>query len=244
MALKTGNDEIGNFFVQSSYSGKVYKSQDFLNVIKFPAAQQAFTNSFDRLKELIKPIIKDVPCTIQLEWLYSPNATEIENRPEIVSFVVAGYERKKLGSWSTFVILNVSCKDIDKSQIISKLIKLSNEEVKFILPNVEAFKPIVLTKQVIQARKVINGIEGLQLPQQIQDLKGNRKRDAIKKRKELEQQLSNLILPIQKNMYEIIANNLIQTEGILGDIEGYVIKAGELTFKVNNPEFMKAKFEL
>ena len=45
-------------------------------------------------------------------------------------------------------------------------------------------------------------------------------------------------------MYEKIVSNLIKTEGILGDIEGYVIKAGDVTFKANNPEFMKSKFEL
>lgn len=244
MALKVGNDELGNFFVQSSYSGKVYKSQDFLTTIKFPAAQQAFIDGFDKLKEMIKPIIGDVPCTIQLEWLYSPNATKLEDRPGMVSFVVAGYNSDKLGTWSTFVVLNVSCDQLDSDKIKSKLIKLSNKQVKFMLPNVESFKSIDLSKESSEARATIDEIENIQLPQQIEQLKGNRKRDAIQKRKQLEKQLSDLILPVEKQMYEKIVSNLIKTEGILGDIEGYVIKAGNLIFKANNPEFMKAKFEL
>ena len=244
LALKVGNDEVGNFFVQSSYSGKVYKSQDFLSTIKFPAAQQAFMDGFDKLKESIKPIIGNEPCTIQFEWLYSPNATKLEDRPGMLSFVVAGYEANKLGSWSTFVILNVSCQKADPSQIKSKLLKLSNKEMKFMLPDVEAFTPIDLTQETSKAREVIRQIEGLQLSKQIAELKGNRKRDAIKKRKELENQLSNLLLPVEKQMYEKIVSNLIKTQGILGDIEGYVIKAGDLMFKANNPEFMKTKFGL
>jgi hypothetical protein len=242
MALKVGNDELGNFFVQSSYSGKVYKSQDFLQVIKFPPAQQAFINSFDRLREMIRPIIGETPCEIQIEWLYSPNATKLEDRPGMVSFVTSGYQESKLGTWSTFVILKVSCKDLDPNEVKSKLLSLTNEEVKFMLPDVEVFTPIDLSSEAKKAQTIILEIENQQLPQQILELKGNRKRDAIQKRKELEKTLSSLLLPIQKEMYEKIVSNLTKTEGILGDIEGYVVKAGDLMFKVNNPEFMKTKF--
>lgn len=244
MALKVGNDELGNFFVQSSYSGKVYKAQDFLSTIKFPAAQQAFMDGFDKLKEMIKPIIGNEPCTIQLEWLYSPNATKLDDRPGMVSFVTAGYHANKLGIWSTFVILNVGCESLDANKVKAKLIKLSNKDVKFMLPSVEAFKTIDLAIETQKARKTLEQIERLQLPQQIEQLKGNRKREAIQKRRSLEKQLQDLLLPAEKQMYEKIISNLIRTEGILGDIEGYVIKAGNLTFKANNPEFMKAKFEL
>jgi hypothetical protein len=243
MALKVGNDELGNFYVQSSYSGKVYKSQDFLQAIKFPPAQQAFINSFDRLKEMIKPIIQDNPCTIQLEWLYSPNATKLDNRPGMVSFVVSGYHENKLGSWSTFVILNITG-NVDANKVKNSLLKLSNEEVKFMLPDVEAFTSIDLSSETKKAIDIINQIEKQQIPKQIAELKGNRKRDAITKRKELEKALSSMLLPIEKEMYEKIVSNLTKTEGILGDIEGYVIKAGDLMFKANNPEFMKTKFEL
>lgn len=244
MALKVGNDEQGKFYVQSSYSGKVYDPQEFLTAVKFPPAQQAFMSSFDRIKGMIKPIIGNSPCTIQLEWLYSPNATKINERPGMVSFVVSGYKTSKLGTWSTFVILNIDCQELNVNEIKSKMLKLSNDEVKFILPNVEMFTSIDLSKEVRDAEISINKIESSKLPEQIEQLKGNRKREAITKRKELEQQLAALRLPIQKEMYNKIVSNLVKTEGILGDIEGYVIKAGDITFKANNPQFMKSKFDV
>jgi hypothetical protein len=244
MALKVGNDELGNFFVQSSYSGKLYKSQDALSTIKFEPAQQAFMDGFDKLREMIKPIIGNSPCTIQLEWLYSPNATQVQDRPGIVSFNVVGYNSNKLGTWSTFVVLNVSCEALDSDKIKSKLVRLSNKRVKFMLPNVEVFNSIDLSKESSKARATISEIEKLQLTQQIEQLRGIRKGDAVPRRRQLEKQLSDLILPVEKQMYEKIVSNLIKTEGILGDIEGYVVKAGNLIFKANNPQFMKAKFEL
>ena len=244
MALKVGNDERGNFFVQSSYSGKVYNPQDFLTAIKFPPAQQAFIDGFDKLRNILRPIIQKKPCVIQLEWLYSPNATKLDDRPGMVSFVTAGYYTNKLGTWSTFVILNIDCESLDPSEIKAKLLEASTKDVRFLLPNVEVFKTIDLSNETQEARRIIDTIEQAQLPQQIQQLKGNLKRDVLRKRKELEKQLEQLLLPIEKKMYEKIVSNLLKTEGILGDIEGYVVKAGPLIFKINNPEFMKAKFEL
>ena len=111
------------------------------------------------------------------------------------------------------------------------------------LPNVEAFKSIDLSREASEARATISKIEKLQLTQQIEQLRGIRKDNAVPRRRQLEKQLSDLLLPVEKQMYEKIVSNLIKTEGILGGIEGYVIKAGNLIFKANNPEFMKAKFE-
>ena len=244
MALKIGNDEQGKFYVQSSYSGRVYDPQSFLTAVKWPPAQQAFINSFDRIKSMVSPIIGKAPCTIQLEWLYSPNATKLNERPGMVSFATSGYQTSKLGTWSTFVIINIDSQVLDANEVKSKMLSLSNDEVKFMLPNVEVFTSIELSKEVRDAEAVINKIEVLKLPEQIEQLKGDRKRESVSKRKNLEQQLVTLRLPVQKEMYNKIVSNLIKTEGILGDIEGYVIKAGPIMFKANNPEYMKAKFEL
>jgi len=64
----------------------------------------------------------------------------------------------------------------------------------------------------------------------------------VQRRKELVAAIQAKLLPIQKAMYTKTVNNLLKTEGLLGDIEGYVIKAGDLMFKVNSPHFMSAKF--
>jgi len=244
MALKVGKDETGHFFLQSSYSGKVYNPQEFNTKIKYEGAQRAFIDGFDKLKNIVEPLISSSSCTIQLEWLYSPNATRLEDRPGMVSFVTAAYETSKLGTWSTFVIINVECHGLDKNKIINSLIKSSTEEIRFLLPNVELFRTIDLISELTRAKHAIGNIQKGGIVEQINHLKGNRQRAAIQQRRDLEKQIREAVLPIQKQMYEKIISNLLKTEGILGDIEGYVIKAGDLLFKVNNPNFMVAKFEL
>lgn len=237
MALKVGTDERG-FYVRSSYSGKAYDASHFETTIKFPQAREAFMNSFEKIKSLIYPLIKGKQCEIQLEWLYSPNALTSE-REGYVSFVVANYQKEKLGSWSTFVILNITG-DVDQEGLRKRLVSLSNKDVKFLLPNVNVFRPVDLTKEIAQASKALGSIA--QYEEIIKQYQGSLKRMDVKKRKDATQAIHTVLLPIQKAMYEKIANNLIKTEGILGDIEGYVIKAGDLMFKVNNPHFMSAKF--
>jgi len=246
MALKVGNDEQG-FFVRSSYSGKVYEPEGFLSAIKYPPAREAFMNSFDRIKHLVLPIIGKHNVTIQLEWLYSPNALEADPSSGKVSFVVAQYSKEKLGTWSTFIILNIQGSEgVNTDTIRRKLLAINDKEVKFILPNVDLFHSVDLRPEVAKAQKAFNQITKLE--QELEQVKekiatGGPGRNAlVSQRRMLVSQIQDKLLPIQKEMYTKIANNLLQTEGLLGDIEGYVIKAGDLTFKVNSPQFMGSKF--
>jgi hypothetical protein len=246
MALKVGNDEQG-FFVRSSYSGKVYEPEGFLTAIKYPPAREAFMNSFERIKHLITPIIGKHNVTIQLEWLYSPNALEADPSSGKVSFVVAEYRKEKLGSWSTFIVINVHADEsVNTSAIRKKLIAINDREVKFILPNVNLFQAIDLRQETLNAQKAFTTItkkeqELAQLKEQIAS-GGPGRNKLIQRRKEIVAAIQSKLLPIQKAMYTKTVNNLLKTEGLLGDIEGYVIKAGDLMFKVNSPHFMSAKF--
>jgi len=246
MALKVGNDDQG-FFVRSSYSGKVYEPSAFASVIKYPPAREAFANSFERIKHLISPIIGKHNCTIQLEWLYSPNALEADPTSGKVSFVVAQYSKEKLGTWSTFIVINIQCDaNVNVDSIRKKLIAINDKQVKFILPNVDLFKPVDLRPEVLQAQKALAGLAKVE--QELEQLQisisagGAGRNKLVQRRRELVEKIQSKLLPIQKIMYNKIANNLLQTEGLLGDIEGYVIKAGDLTFKVNSPHFMSSKF--
>jgi hypothetical protein len=246
MALKVGNDENG-FFVRSSYSGKVYNPEDFMSVIKYPPAREAFINSFERIKHLISPIIGKHNVTVQLEWLYSPNALEADPNSGKVSFVVAQYNKDRLGAWSTFIVINVHGDDsVNTGSIIKKLIAINDKEVKFILPNVNIFHSIDLRSEVVNAQKALGSLAKVE--QELAELKeqiavgGPGRNKLVQRRKELEAKVHDKLLPIQKQMYTKIAGNLLKTEGLLGDIEGYVIKAGDLTFKVNSPHFMSSKF--
>jgi hypothetical protein len=246
MALKVGNDEQG-FFVRSSYSGKVYEPESFLTAIKYPPAREAFMNSFERIKHLILPIIGKHNVTIQLEWLYSPNALEADPSSGKVSFVVAEYQKEKLGSWSTFIVINIHADDsVNVDSIRRKLIAINDREVKFILPNVNLFQAIDLRQEVLNAQKSLASITKKE--QELNQLKaeiatgGPGRNKLVQRRREITAAIQSKLLPIQKAMYTKTVNNLLKTEGLLGDIEGYVIKAGDLMFKVNSPHFMSAKF--
>jgi len=248
MALKVGNDEHG-FFVRSSYSGKVYEPEGFAAVIKYPPAREAFTNSFDRIKHLVLPIIGKHNITIQLEWLYSPNALEADPASGKVSFVVAQYSKEKLGTWSTFIIINIQADEgVNVDAIRKKLLTINDKEVKFILPNVDLFHSVDLRQETLKAQKAFSQIDKLE--QELEQIKekiaaGGPGRNAlVSQRRAIVSQIQEKLLPIQKEMYTKIVNNLLQTEGLLGDIEGYVVKAGDLMFKVNSPTFMSAKFNV
>ena len=246
MALKVGNDENG-FFVRSSYSGKVYNPEDFMTAIKYPPAREAFMSSFERIKHLITPIIGKHHVTIQLEWLYSPNALEADSNSGKVSFVVAQYNKEKLGAWSTFIVINVQGNEgVNTDSIRKKLIAINDTEVKFILPNVNVFQSVDLRPEVLLAQKAFTSLSKLEqelvsLKDQI-SLGGPGRNKLVPRRREIEAKIHEKISPIQQQMYTKIANNLLKTEGLLGDIEGYVIKAGNIMFKVNSPRFMSAKF--
>jgi hypothetical protein len=246
MALKVGNDEQG-FFVRSSYSGKVYEPEGFLTAIKYPPAREAFMNSFERIKHLILPIIGKHNVTIQLEWLYSPNALEADPSSGKVSFVVAEYQKEKLGSWSTFIVINIHADEsVNTNAIRKKLIAINDREVKFILPNVNLFQAVDLRQETLNAQKAFTTIAKKE--QELNQLKeqiaagGPGRNKLVQRRRELVAAIQAKLLPIQKAMYTKTVNNLLKTEGLLGDIEGYVIKAGDLMFKVNSPHFMSAKF--
>jgi len=246
MALKVGNDEHG-FFVRSSYSGKVYEPEGFATAIKYLPAREAFVNSFDRIKHLVLPIIGKHNVTVQLEWLYSPNALEADPTSGKVSFVVAQYNKEKLGAWSTFIVISIQAEEgVNVDSIRKKLIAINDKEVKFILPNVDLFHSIDLRPEVLKAQKAFNQI--LKIEQELEQVKekitaGGAGRNAlVSHRRTLTAQIQERLLPIQKEIYTKIVNNLLKTEGLLGDIEGYVIKAGNLMFKVNSPHFMGAKF--
>lgn len=246
MALKVGHDEQG-FFVRSSYSGKVYEPEGFMTAIKYPPAREAFMNSFERIKHLVLPIIGKHNVTIQLEWLYSPNALEVDPSSGKVSFVVAQYNKEKLGTWSTFIIINIHANEgVNTDAIRKKLLAINDKEVKFILPNVDLFHPVDLRQEVIKAQKAFSQItkHEQELEQVAQKIAagGPGRNTLVAQRRALVTQIQDKLLPIQKEMYTKIVSNLLKTEGLLGDIEGYVVRAGNLMFKVNSPHFMSTKF--
>lgn len=242
MALKMGINEKG-FYMQSSYSGKIYDKIKFKEKIKYIPAQKAFFNSFDDLKQIFISITKNKFCEVQFEWLYTPMAKQNLNDDKVY-FNIVGYEKNKIGKHSTFIILKVESKEINPTYLKNALIKSSTNEIKFLSADLNIFSAIDLSAQIKKAKKAFKIIEEKQLISKINKLKGKRKAIFLTKRRELKEMLLNLVLPIQKEMYEVILLNIKEINGILGDIEGYVIQIGEIIFKVNNPNFMATKFEI
>ena len=248
MSLTVGKDEAG-FYVRSSYSGKCYSADQLAERVKYPPAKEAFVRVFEPIKNIVEPLIGESNTLIQLEWMYTPNGF-VKDDPNSLTFVATSYHKAKLGNWSTFGIIKID--GVNSEKIKSGLLAATNEEIKFVDTTINTFKPISLRAERAAAEKVINSVE--QTYQQYKEEANNisKKREAKEKitrnetqhRDTLLSQVRQALLPVQETIYNKVAMDLRRTEGILGDVEGYVVKAGDLMFKVNMPEFMKGKFKL
>jgi hypothetical protein len=241
LAMKFGMLE-GKFFVQSSYSGPVTDPKEFESKIKYAPVAKAFKGEFNKLKRLVKPLIKHKDnVVIQAEWLHSPLATEREDRPGYVYFVATDYKKEKLGLWSTFIVIDAP------ADIKGKLLQINNDDIKFLPTNVDQFPEIDLSAELQDINTSIEEIEAsydtAYLNPKDSGLNPRLKEVRLKKKEALDAANANL-LPIQKGIYYKIYDTIKDVVGSIGDVEGVVLKLGQLTFKVNNPDWMKRKFNI
>lgn len=255
LAVRFGLTEDDKFFLQGSYSGPVFDG-DFENKIKHEPTRNAFEKNFQKIKTLVFRTLKECVkkhdihgVRVQAEWLYSPFALTRKEDPRLVYFVGTNYEKDKLGTWSTFALIDITdyngytLPDDIKQCIEQELTDLSTNKVKILPLNVDVFTPIDLSiplHDAVQAIKVFKG----QHPDYLEILNNpSRKRvDQIAK-KELRQKSTLAILPHQREMHNIIINSLSEIQGKLGDYEGLVIKLntdrGPFIFKVISPTYHK-----
>jgi hypothetical protein len=246
IALKFGVLPDHKFFMQSSYSGVVTDPNEFETRIKYEPVKRAFKENFYKLQELVASAFENNKngITIQAEWLYSPLALERENKPGAVYFVATDYDITKLGTWSTFVIINVSDSNGKPiNHVLPKLLKLTNKEVKFLPAGIDVFPDINLRMETVNALNVISD-----LYRQYPDLDNTLKSKSLKHvdvraRKELSAYIINQLTPVQAAMYQKLLDTASTVAGRLGEFEGIVVKIGNLLFKVNTPEFFKNKEE-
>jgi hypothetical protein len=246
MSLTVGKDENG-FFIRSSYSGKAYTAEQLAQGVKFPPAKEAFVKSFDPIKNIVEPIIGDKHCLIQLEWMYTPNGF-VKDDLHSLTFVATSYRRSKLGNWSTFGIIRIEG-DVDPSKIKSQLLSASNEDVKFVGINIDVFDPIKLKEERLKAEAIIKSVakDYEQYKQEASSIANKRTnkekitRAETQHRDALLTSVRQALLPIQEEIYKKVVKDLQRVEGVLGDVEGYVVKAGDLMFKVNTPKYMEGK---
>ena len=200
------------------------------------------------MQELVRPALVNLKngVIVQAEWLYSPLALERENKPGNVYFVATDYDVKKLGTWSTFVIIN--CTDLNGKElpnVANKLTKLTTAEVKFLPARIDVFPDINLRNEVIAANNVIS-----QINKDYPDLhevisSKSLKRDDVTKRKQYKEHIQKAISPIQEQVYQKILSVATTVAGRLGDFEGVVLKltvdGNPFMFKVNTPTFFTNK---
>lgn len=257
MAVRFGVTPDNKFFLQGSYSGPVYDG-NFEGKIKHEPTKNAFESSFNTIKKLVYQTLlrykKDNNLDgirVQAEWLYSPFALPRDNESNLVYFVATNYEKDKLGVWSTFPIISIT--DINGNpleggidvDIRQSLINLSNQDVKFLSLDYDAFAPIDLSPELHAVQQEINTIE-TRYPNLVEILNNpSRKREDTTAKKEMRTYLTRVLLPYQKRMQDKIFQVLNRLRGKLGDYEGLVfkIKSGNnsILFKVINPAFHKNK---
>jgi hypothetical protein len=258
MAVRFGITSEGKYFLQGSYSG-IVTDGNFDGKIKHEPTKECFESNFTKIKSHIyntlKKAVKNYDIDgirVQAEWLYSPFALKRDDSEDIVYFVATNYEKDKLGSWSTFALIDITdfngeqLVDDVKFSIMSDLVRLSDKDVKFLPLDIDAFSPIDLNSEANAALQEIKTFE-MQNPEYGEILySDSRKRvDQIAK-KEMRQKVVSLMLPHQKRMHEKILNHLHNLAGKLGEYEGLVIKlktpSGEpFIFKIISPHFHKNK---
>jgi hypothetical protein len=258
LSVKFGITRDDKFFLQGSYSGPVTDG-NFKNKITYEPVRKAFEDNFNKIKKLVyksllryKKDLKIDGLRVQAEWLYSPFALSRENKPGIVYFVGTNYEQDKLGTWSTFPIINIT--DYNGSELKPDLVNditktltdLTNNEVKFIPLNIDVFEPINLSYETGSSIQEIKAFE-MQNPNYEEVLYStSRKREDQQAKKAMRAHLVNILLPYQKRMHAKILRKLGKLAGKLGDYEGIVIKIQQsdnkpFTFKVISPTFHKNK---
>lgn len=257
MSVKFGVTPDNKFFLQGSYSGPVTDGS-FKNKIKHEPTRIAFEDNFKKIKKLVYKTLlqykKDFELDgirVQAEWLYSPFALTRDNVPGMVYFVATNYEKDKLGTWSTFPLINITDYkgedlSIDQVDSISRsLIDLSNDTVKFIPLNIDVFEDINLKFETDGALQEIKTFK-LQNPNYEEVLYNpSRKREDIAAKREMREHLVNIMLPFQRRMHTKILRKMDKLAGKLGEYEGLVIKVKEgnnyFTFKIISPTFHRNK---
>jgi hypothetical protein len=258
LSVKFGITQDDRFFLQGS--GRSPSTDgNFKNKITYEHVRKAFEDNFNKIKKLVyksllryKKDLKIDGLRVQAEWLYSPFALPREDKPGIVYFVGTNYERDKLGSWSTFPIINIT--DYNGRELNADLVNditrtltdLTNNDVKFIPLNIDVFESINLSYETENSIQEIKTFE-MQNPNYEEVLYNtSRKPEHQRAKKAMRGHLVNILLPYQKRMHTKVLRKLGKLAGKLGDYEGIVIKIQQpnnepFTFKVISPTFHKNK---
>jgi hypothetical protein len=253
-SLKFGMDASNRFFIESARSGLVYDSGKFRQfTIQKKGESDPISEGYeDILQELsqnkqiqnyLKSINTKSGIKIHTEALYMPLGKFNDNN-SLVKFVATWYKKEKIGTWATFVILNVTDaagnpfpKEL-VDDIKNKFQSLSSEKIKFEDTKLQDFKQVDLSDEIQEVEELINTFE-IEFHQSVNDILNDqsRKRSVLEQKKKIK----NEILKIQKKFSEKLGKLIVN--GKFGDeYEGLVFDlVNGITFKIISDRFKKEK---
>lgn len=254
-SLKFGLDDKNKFFIESSRSGPIFDEGTFR---QFAIDKKGETNpvtegyedifkSLKHNKELqnyLKSINTPSGIKIQSECFYLPIGKTSETNKSIVKFVATWYRKEKLGSWATFVVINVTdgkgrpLMQDKVRKIKDDLKQLSTKEMKFDYGDIPDFSEIDLSSEIRKIEEFINSIEE-EYGQKIDDIMNNpsRQKSALVQKRKIKQEMLNLQKDFSKKL-----SGLIKTGKFGDEYEGLVFElANGIMFKVVSDRFKEAK---
>lgn len=239
LGARFGKDKDGQFFFEGSRTGPVFKEKAFSSYAKEKGSKQEiidrashYDDMFDTLKasSLTKLLPNDTKVVCEI--FYNPMATEHEDGSMI--FVTVKYDKSKLGKTMTLVplaVLTASTGEHSDSEdeVISKLYKASDANVKVIDPKLKAGKIDIRakTKSVLKF--------------------GEKEFTLIKSLKGADKEAKQALLATIQKAKDELAQFLLDHPSIVGkdklgkDIEGLVFTAGGQPVKVTTQEFKDSK---
>lgn len=253
LVVKFGITRDNEFFLQGSYSGAVLDPEQF-DSIKHEPTRNIFKDNFQKIKDKTLPILFEETTKHSIdgvriygEWLYSPAAIKRKYVKGVVYFFNTDYNEDKLGTWSTFVLykcetfLGEPIRTDIQAEIIKRFVDSSDDECKFLFASIPVFPKIDLRNETNDAWRAWQNFKQAN-PDYQRYLISTRDKKILKQKKQLNEQLTELFLPFQKAMYHRIMIACERMQGLLGDIEGFVIKLNgnePFIFKVTTDRYIQ-----
>lgn len=240
LGARFGKDRSGRVFFEGSRTGPVFDSGAFSSYAKQKGASEEIilrAKHYDDMLEIFKKsdFMKVIPNNTKVicEIFYNPMAKEDDDG---ITFVTVKYDKSKLGKLMSImpydvIEANSGSPHPEKDKILENLYEQSNENIKFINPN--------LKMREINISGIIDTVATLD-DDSLRIINSRKKSDHDAKQ--------NLLAIIQKAKDEL-ADYLLSHPGIedkfkLGpNIEGIVMHINDQPYKITTKEFKQSKMQ-